>query len=124
MEQFKTDPHTGLRYELQDDYYVLAGDDEAGCIPVGLWGRRYLRWLKENRRVTYTSLLTSGKLQEYLQQIDSQANEQYEMLIWQMASAEALSEQLKADDQMEWVRRMNSIRSRAEEIILKDLLAI
>ena len=122
MERFKTDSRTGLRYELQGDYYVVAGDDETERTPIGPWGRRHLRWLKENRRVTYMSLLTSGKLHEYLRQIDSQANVQYETLIRQMASAEGLSEQMKAENQMMWVQKMNNIRSRAEEIIRDALI--
>ena len=122
MERFKTDSRTELRYELQGDYYVVAGDDETERTPIGSWGRWHLRWLKENRRVTYMSLLTSGKLHEYLRQIDSQANVQYETLIRQMASAEGLSEQMKAENQMMWVQKMNNIRSRAEEIIRDELI--
>ena len=90
--------------------------------PVGIWGQRHLRWLKQNRRVTYTNLLTTGRLYDYLQDIDAQANEQLELLIRQLAKAEGITKQLKADDQMEWVRRMNSIRNRAEEIVLSELV--
>lgn len=90
--------------------------------PIGIWGQRHLRWLKQNRRVTYTNLLTTGELYNYLQEIDTQANEQLELLIRQLAKAEGVTEQLKAEDQMEWVLRMNSIRSRAEEIVLGKLV--
>ena len=90
--------------------------------PIGIWGQRHLRWLKRNRRVTYTNVLTTGKLYDYLQVIDTQANEQYELMIWQMAKAEGITEQLKAEDQMEWVKRMNSIRTRAEKIINGELV--
>ena len=122
MERYKTDMETGLRYELQGSYYVIAGEEDAECPPVGIWGQRHLRWLKQNRRVTYTNLLTVGRLYDYLQDIDTQANEQLELLIRQMAGIEGVSEQLKAEDQMEWVRRMKSIRIRAEEIISSELI--
>ena len=107
MERFKTDTQTDLRYELQGDYYLIAGEDE---------------WLKRNRRVTYTNLLTTGRLYDYLLNIDTQANEQFELLIRQMAKAEGVTEQMKAEKQMEWVRRMNSIKIRAEEILCRELI--
>ena len=88
----------------------------------GIWGRRHLRWLKRNRRVTYTNLLTTGRLYDYLQDIDTQTNEQLASLIRQMAKAESVTEKMKAEDQMEWVRRMNNIRSRTEEIISSELI--
>ena len=122
MERFKTDVQTGLRYELQGDYYVIAGEDEAELLPIGIWGQRHLRWLKRNRRVTYTNLLTTGRLYEYLQGIDTQANEQRALLIRQMAKAEGINEQLKAENQMKWVIQMNSIRNRVEEIINSELI--
>ena len=90
--------------------------------PIGIWGRRHLRWLKKNRRVTYTNLLTTGRLYDYLKNIDAQANEQLELLIQQLAETEGITEHLKAEDQMEWVRQMNSIRVRAEEIISSELI--
>ena len=122
MERIKTDAQTGLRYELQGDYYVIAGEDDAESPVIGIWGQRHLRWLKQNRRVTYTILLTTGRLYDYLQEIDTQANEQFELLIRQMANAEGVTEQMKAENQMEWVRRMNDIRSRTEEIVLYELI--
>ena len=90
--------------------------------PIGIWGQRHLRWLKQNRRVTYTNLLTTGRLYDYLQDIDAQANEQLALLIRQMAKAEGITEQQKAEDQMVWVGRMNGIRVRAEEIISSELI--
>lgn len=122
MERIKTDAQTGLRYELQGDYYLIAGEDEAERPPVGIWGQRHLRWLKQNRRITYTNLLTTGRLYDYLQDIDTQANEQLELLIGQMAKAEGVTNQMKAEKQMVWVRRMNSIRSRAEEIVFNEIV--
>ena len=89
---------------------------------IGIWGQRHLRWLKRNHRVTYTNLLTTGRLNDYLQEIDTQANEQLELLIRQLAKAESITDQLKADDQMEWVRKMNSIQNRVEEIIRSELI--
>ena len=122
MERFKTDAQTGLRYELQGEYYVIAGENEAELPPVGIWGQRHRRWLKQNRRVTYTNLLTTGKLYDYLHDIDTQANEQFELLIRQLVKAEGVTEQMKAGNQIEWVRRVNSIRSRAEEILRRELI--
>ena len=122
MERFKTDAQTGLRYELQGDYYLVSGEDDAERPAIGIWGQRHLRWLKRNHRVAYTNLLTTGELYNYLQEIDTQANEQLELLIRQLAKAEGVTGQLKAEDQMVWVGRMNSIRVRAEEIISSELI--
>ena len=121
MNQFKTDARTDLHYELQGDYYVIAGEGDERPT-VGIWGQRHLRWLKQNRRITYTNLLTAGKLYDYLQEIDAQARSQLDALITQMARAEGITEQLKAENQMEWVRRMNSIRNWAEEIVSDELI--
>ena len=121
MNQFKTDARTDLHYELQGDYYVIAGEGDERPT-VGIWGQRHLRWLKQNRRVTYTNLLTSGILYEYLREIDTQIRGQLDALITQMARAEGITEQLKAKNTLEWVRHMNSIRNRAEEIVLEELI--
>ena len=121
MNQFKIDVITGLQYELQGDYYVIAGEGEEKPV-AGIWGQRHLRWLRENRRITFTNLLTAGKLYDYLQEIDAQARSQLDALITQMARAEGITEQLKAENQMEWVRRMNSIKDRAEEIVSDELI--
>ena len=85
--------------------------------PIGVWGQRHLRYLKEHQRATYATLLTSGKLNGYLADIDRQAEEMFFRLVKQMAEAEGVTEQLKADSQMEWVSRMNNIRNRAMEIV-------
>ena len=122
MEYVKKDVRTGLQYELQGDYYLIAGESDEAQPSIGIWGQRHLRWLKRNRRVTYTNLLTSGTLYDYLSDIDQQATAKLDLLIVQMAAAEGITEQLKAADQMEWVRRMNSIRIRAEEIVLNELV--
>ena len=90
--------------------------------PIGVWGQRHWRYLKEHRRATYAALLTSGKLNSYLADIDRQAEEMFLRLVKQMAEAEGVTEQLKADNQMAWVGRMNNIRSRAMEMVNNDLI--
>lgn len=89
---------------------------------IGIWGQRHLRYLKECRRVVYFNLLTSGKLNSYLADIDEQAENMFLRLIKQMAGCEGVTEQLKADNQLEWVQKMNNIRNRAIEIINNDLI--
>lgn len=123
MERFITDERTGLKYELVGDYYLIAGDDEPEEEqPIGVWGQRHLRYLKKHRRVRYANLLTSGELNAYLADIDRQAEELFLRLVKQMADAEGITETLKASDQMEWVRQMNSIRNRAMEIVNAELI--
>lgn len=92
--------------------------------PIGVWGQRHRRYLKEHRRATYATLLTSEKLNSYLSDIDRQAEELFSRLVKHMAEAEGITEQLKADNQMEWVRRMNNIRNRAMEIVNSELIYI
>lgn len=126
MERFVTDERTGLKYELVGDYYLIAGDDEPEeeQKPIGIWGQRHLRYLKEHHRVLYANLLTSGKMNAYLADIDKQAEKMYFRLVKQMAEREGVTELLKAKDQMEWIRRMNSIRSRVAEIVYTDLIYV
>ena len=92
--------------------------------PIGKYGRMRKRYLKEHRRVLYTNLLVVDKLDQHLAEIDEASEERTELLIHQMAKQEGVTEVLKATDQMEWVRRMNSIRSRAEEIVLHELVYV
>ena len=124
MEKYITDERTGLKYELVGDYYLIAGDDEPDeeQKPIGIWGQRHLRYLKNHRKVLYINLLTSGKLNIYLADIDNQAEKMFERLTRQMAIAEGVTEQLKADNQMVWVGRMNNIRNRATEIINTEII--
>ena len=122
MEEFITDERTGLRYELVGDYYLIAGEDEPEGRPIGIWGQRHLRYIKQNRKVLYLNLLTSGKLNGYLTDLDKQAEDMFFRLVKQMAEREDVTEKLKADDQMEWVDRMNNIRSRAKEVINNELI--
>lgn len=123
MEKYKFDENNGLWYELQGDYYLpclkLPEEEQAY---IGIWGQRHLRYLKEHRRVRYADLLTSGKLNSYLFDIDRQAEEMFERLVKQMADAEGITEKLKVSNQMEWVRRMNNIRNRAVEITNSELI--
>ncbi len=123
MERYITDERTGLKYELVGDYYLIAGDDEpAENQPIGIWGQRHLRYLKKCHRVRYANLLTSGELNAYLADIDRQAEKLFLRLVNQMADAEEITEKLKANNQMEWVRRMNNIYSRAAEAVLDEII--
>ena len=124
MEKYITDERSGLKYELVGDYYLLAGDNEPEeeQKPIGMWGQRHLRYLKNHRKVHYANLLTSGKLNNYLSDIDRQAEEMFERLTKQMAASEDITEQMKAIDQTEWVRKMNNIRNRVTEIVNNDLI--
>ena len=112
----------GGSYTQVGDYLLpdlLPGNEESA---VGIWSRRHARWLRQNRRITYTNLLTSGKLPGYLAKIDREAQELFSLMIEQYAAAEGISEQLKAADQLTWVGRMNSIRDRVEEVVLSELV--
>ena len=123
MERFVMDERTGLKYELVGDYYLIAGDDEPEeNQPIGVWGQWHLRYLKEHRRVRYANLLTSCELNAYLADIDRQAEELFLRLVKQMADVEGITEALKANDQMEWVGRMNSCRDRATEIVYHQVI--
>ena len=126
MEKYITDERTGLQYELVGDYYLIAGDDEPEerQTPIGIWGKRHHEFIRRNKRITLSSLQISGKLNGYLAVIDRQAEEMFERLIKQMASAEGVTEQLKAADQMTWVCKMNNIRNRATEIVNNELMNI
>lgn len=121
MKQHFTDEKTEIRYTLQGDYYlpdlVLPAEEQQ---TIGIWGQRHLRHIKQNRKVLYTNLLTSGKLNSYLADINRQAEEMFSRLVKQMAEREGVTEQLKADNQMEWVGRMNNIRNRATEIVNEE----
>lgn len=123
MERFVTDERTGLKYELVGDYYLIAGEDwPEEDRPIGVWGQRHLRYLKEHHRGRYANLLTNGALNAYLADIDRQAEELFLRLVKQMADAEGITEALKANNQMEWVGRMNNVRSRAFEIVEADII--
>lgn len=125
MEKQIYNEQTGISYTLQGDYYLpdLALSEEKD-MPIGLWGQRHLRYIKQHRRIFYINLLTSGKLNDYLADLDKQAEDMFFQLIKQIAEREDVTEQLKKDNQMEWVARMNSIGNRATEIINSDLIYI
>ena len=123
MEKVIFDEKNGLWYELQGDYYIpclkLPVEEQQF---IGIWGQRRLRYIKQNRKILYLNLLTSGKLNEYLADIDKQAEDMFSRLVKQMAEREGVTEQLKADNQMEWVARMNNIRNSVTEIVNNDLI--
>ena len=112
MEKYITDERTGLKYELIGDYYLIAGDDEPEQEqePIGIWGHRHLRYLKEHRRVGYANLLTTGKLNDYLADLNEQAEAMLSRLVKQPSEKEGVMEALKAENQMLWVQRMNNRR--------------
>lgn len=118
MEKVIYDEKNGLWYELQGDYYIpcLKLPDEEQQ-PIGKWGQRHLRYIKQNRKVLYLNLLTSGKLNGYLADLNKQAEEMFSLLVKQMAERDGVTEQLKAENQLKWVARMNNIRSRATESV-------
>ena len=117
-------------FEEMGGTYTQVGDyllpdlklPEEEHLPIGVWGQRHWRYLKEHLRATYATLFTGGKLNSYLADIDRQAEELFSRLVKQMAEAEGVTEQLKADNQMEWGGRMNNIRSRAMEIVNTELI--
>ncbi len=112
-----------LTYTKVGDYYIpdLALGDDAEY-KIGVYGRMRERFLEEHHHSTYTSLLLTGKLWKHLADIDAACHERMDFLIPAMAKQEGVTESLKASDQMEWVRRMNNIRNRAEEIVLQELV--
>ena len=124
MEKHIYNEQTGVGYTLHGDYYLpdLTLPDEEKGVEIGVWGQRHLRYIKQHRKVLYLNLLTSGKLNGYLADIDKQAEEMFSRLVKQMADREYITEQLKADNQMEWVGRMNGICDRATEFINNDLI--
>ena len=125
MENKIHDEKNGLWHEKQGDYYLpcleLPKDENEH---IGIWGQRHLRYLKQYRKVLYTNLLTSGKLNSHLVEINKQAEKLYFRLVEQFAESEGVTEQLKADNPMEWVGRMGNIESRCREIVNSEVLFI
>lgn len=124
MEKHIYNDQTGISYTLHGDYYLpdLALSDEAKGVEIGVWGQRHLRYIKQNRKVLYLNLLTSGKLNGYLADINKQAEDMFSQLVNQMVEREGVTEKLKADNQIEWVARMNNIRQRVTEFINKEIV--
>ena len=121
MENHIFNEQTGIDYTLQGDYYLpnltLLDREEH---TIGLWGQRHLRYIRKHKRLLYTNLLTSGKLNSYLADIDQQAEEMFSRMVKQMAEREGITEKLKAENPMKWICRMNNIRNRATEIVNND----
>ena len=123
MEELRqTIQEHGIRYQLEGDYYLPVLELPEENRPIGRWGRLHKTYLKHHRPILYQSLLLSGKLYTVLADLNEQATERCHLIIRQMAEAEGITEELKANDPMRWVHAMNSIRSRAEEIIQAEMI--
>ena len=123
MEKYIYDESNGLWYELKGDYYIpcLKLPDEEQ-IEVGIWGQRHLEYIKHHRKGFYTALVLNCKLNRYLTDINKQAEEMFDTLISQYKTAEGITEQLKAENQIGWVRKMNSIKNVAQELVYKEII--
>ena len=125
MEKYIYDNSNGLWYELHGDYYLpclVIPEEEIHTI--GIWGRKHQQYLREYRPILYSNLVLSGRLYSYLADIDTQARNKLSLIATQLAEKESITEELKAQDQMAWVRAMNNIRNRAEEIINAELIFV
>lgn len=125
MQKRIVDGKTGIPYTLVGDYYLPWGDlpdDEPEQKPIGIWGQRHLRYIKQHRRSLYSELLMSGKLNDYLADLNAEAEEMFSRLVKQMAEKRDITEKLKAADQMRWVQEMNNIRNSASEIVYTEMI--
>ncbi len=123
MDKYIYNEKNGLWYALQGDYYLPCLNlPEEPEVHIGIWGQRHRRYLKSHRRALYTSLLTSGKLNSYLADIDQQAEGMFSRLVKQLTEKEGVTETLKAENQMLWVQRMNNVHSAAMEIVSSELI--
>ena len=123
MENRIYDEKNGLWYEKQGDYFIpCLSLSEEKQNPIGIWGQRHLRYIKQHKRVFYANLLSSCKLNSYLADVDEQAEEMFSRLVKQLAEKENVTENLKAENQMLWVQKMNSIRNRATEVVNANLI--
>ena len=122
LAKFITDERTGLEYELCGDYYIIAGEDKPEHEPIGVWGMRHFEYIKNHRKGFYTALILDCKVNRYLADINKQAEQMFDTLIKQFKQAEGVTEQLKSDNQMEWVTQMNNIRQRVTEIVNHDII--
>ena len=124
MDKYIYDEKNGLWYELQEDYYLpclkLPKEESRH---IGIWGKRHLRYLKQHRKVLQSELLISGKLNDYLADINEQVEEMFSRLVKQLAEKEGVTEVLKAENQMLWVQKMNNIRNAAMEVVSNDLIS-
>ena len=121
MEEFITDERTGLQYELVGNYYLIAGEDEPEGRPIGIWGQRHLRYIRKHKVGLYAELLTTGKLNDYLADLNEQAEAMFSRLVKQLSEKEGVTEALKEENQMLWVQRMNNLRNAATEIVASEL---
>ena len=112
----------GGSYSVVGDYRLPDLDMSEAELNIGPWGQRHLRYLRQRRRISYVNLLTTGRLPAYLAELDRQAQEMFTMLTKQYAASEGVTEQFKAENQLEWVRRMNSIQDRVTEVIHRELI--
>ena len=125
MEKFIYDENNGLWYELQGDYYIPCLKlPEQETKEIGVWGMRHMDYMKQHRKATYNRLSFEGKLNAYLYDVNTQAEKMFFELVNQMQVREGINEQLKAENQMEWVRCMNNISQRVNEIIYKELICV
>ena len=122
MEKFITDERTGLCYELVGDYYLIAGEDEPEGRPIGVWGQRHLRYIRKYKVSLYAELLTTGKLNDYLADLNEQAEAMFSQLVKLLAEMEGVTEVLKAENQMLWVQKMNNLQNAAMEIVSNELI--
>ena len=122
MEKYIYDDSNGLWYELQGDYYIIAGEDEPEREPIGVWGQRHLNHIQKHCKPFYNKMLNEHTLYDYLLQLNHDAEETFSKLIKRMAIQEGITEQLKAENQMEWIGKMNNIRQRAIEIVNTEMI--
>lgn len=121
MKKNFIDEKTGIDYTLVGDVYLPNLVSADTNYPIGIWGQRHKGYLKENHKLMYYNLLTQGKLNSYLHDVDVRAKNMYENLVKQIAEQEGITEQLKAENQMLWVQRMNNIANRAREIVNNNI---
>ena len=126
MDKYIYDKRNGLWYELQGDYYIpcLGLPSEKEERHIGVWGQRHLRYIREYKKIFYVNLLTSGKLQSHLAEVEEQAQELFDRLMKQRAEREGITEKLKADNQMEWIGRMNALRFAVTETVNAEVIFV
>ena len=123
MEKRIYDKQNGLWYELQGDYYIpCLSLPEEEQKPIGIWGQRYLRYIKQHKRVFYANLLTSRRLNSYLADVNEQAENMFSRLVKELSEKENVTEKLKAENAMLWVQKMNNIRARVAEVVNAELI--
>ena len=123
MENRIYDENNGLWYVRQGEYYLpelaLPPEEEK---PIGIWGQRHLQYLKEHKRLVYINLLTSGRLNEYLASVDEQAEDMFSRLVKEYADRQEVTEQLKAENQLLWVQKMNNIQACVREVVEREII--